>query len=93
MRLTPQELQAIKTVVGRRDPAARIYLFGSRTDDSRRGGDIDLLILSSILSDCDRRPLRVELFEQLGEQKIDLLIAKNLSRPFIRIAYSQGVLL
>jgi len=93
MRITTKEHQAIKDVIHQLDPRAKIYLFGSRIDDHSRGGDIDLLILSEVITDLDRRNLRVELFDRLGEQKIDLIIAKDLSRAFVRIAYNQGLLL
>ena len=43
MKLTPEQAQAIRqcihTHMGKH---ARIWLFGSRVDDSRRGGDVDL---------------------------------------------------
>jgi len=44
MRLSKTEQQIIKDAVLSIDPQARIYLFGSRADDTKRGGDIDLLI-------------------------------------------------
>lgn len=93
MRLSSQELRAIKEVVAALDPTAKVYLFGSRVDDKKTGGDIDLLILSEVISEHDRRDIRVKLFEQIGEQKLDLLIAADTSKPFVRIALSQGVLL
>jgi len=75
------------------DPAAQVYLFGSRTDLHKRGGDIDLLILSSLITEKDRRGLKLKLYDKLGEQKIDLLITSDTSEPFVRIALEQGVLL
>lgn len=93
MRITGPQHLAIKEVITRFDPEAKIYLFGSRVNDNDRGGDIDLLILSEIITEKDRRLLRVELFERLGEQKLDLVIAKDLSTPFVRIAYDKGILL
>ena len=69
-----------------------IYL-APRVNDNSRGGDIDLLILSDVITEQHRREIRVELFERLGEQKLDLIIAKDLTQPFVRIAYNQGQLL
>lgn len=91
MRLSSHEQQAIKEIIAELDPKAKVYLFGSRTDDSSRGGDIDLLILSKIISDRDRRDIRLKLFDRIGEQKIDLVIAKDTSKPFVKIAYLQGI--
>jgi predicted nucleotidyltransferase len=55
----------------------KVRLFGSRIDDWRRGGDIDLLIetaagLPSPL-DAELR-FRIELKERLGDQKIDVVL-------------------
>jgi len=53
---------------------AKVYLFGSRTDDNKKGGDIDILILSKErLSISDLSKLRIELYKKIGEQKIDLV--------------------
>jgi predicted nucleotidyltransferase len=58
-----------------------IYLFGSRLDGTARGGDIDLLVESSVaLSAQDlvdkRMRFIAQLYLQLGEQRIDVVIAK-----------------
>ena len=43
MRLTQRQIQAIKQVAAEVFGCnAKTYLFGSRVDDSQRGGDIDL---------------------------------------------------
>ena len=45
MRLTPWERSTIRdTVRAVVDEHARVRLFGSGTEDSARGGDIDLLV-------------------------------------------------
>ena len=46
MRLTDREISALRSAL-RDEPVERVFLFGSRTDDSRRGGDIDILVYSS----------------------------------------------
>ena len=47
MRLTSTEANAIKHCIEIIDNQAEVYLFGSRTDDQKKGGDIDLLIISN----------------------------------------------
>lgn len=68
-------VQSVKSCFG---PEARVKLFGSRTDDGRRGGDIDLLITTDMedVNDIVRAEMRcqVQLQQALGEQKIDMLI-------------------
>jgi predicted nucleotidyltransferase len=93
MRLSETERKSIKDVIFALDPSAEIYLFGSRADDSKKGGDIDLLILSTVITEKHRRDIKLKLYDALGEQKIDLLIASDTSEPFVRIALESGVLL
>ena len=97
MRLSPDQQAAIRTtataVFGER---AEIWLFGSRANDSKHGGDIDLLIrpspqASDKLFDRKIRFL-VQLERQLGERKIDLVIeTPNDTRPIVAIAHATGV--
>jgi predicted nucleotidyltransferase len=91
VRLSPTEIQAIKRAVLALDSQSQIYLFGSRVDVTKRGGDIDLLILSATLQYEDKLRIKKQLFEQLEEQKIDIVIAQDTSDPFVRIALQQGV--
>jgi predicted nucleotidyltransferase len=93
MRLSKEEVKAIKEVVSREDKAADIYLFGSRVHDDKKGGDIDLLIFSDVLSQKDTSKIKHTLWDIIGEQKIDIIIAKDDSHPFTKIALKEGVLL
>lgn len=74
MRLTPREIECIKTPVFRLDPRAKIFLYGSRAQDHLKGGDIDLLIISDQLKFKDQLTLITEILMQIGEQKLDLTI-------------------
>ena len=91
MRLTRQEVETIKGAIKQLDTEAKIYLFGSRVDDAKRGGDIDLLILSNILTFSDKIKIKVKIFEKMEEQKIDIIIAQDDSDPFVKIALETGI--
>ena len=91
MRLSDTDIMAIKKAVGQFDDTARIFLFGSRVDDYKKGGDIDLLVLSDTIGRMEKRKIKFCMADSLGEQKIDLLVAADLSDPFVRIAKGQGV--
>jgi predicted nucleotidyltransferase len=91
MRLSKQEQSAIVTAIHARDQQAEIYLHGSRAEVNKRGGDIDLLIFSQILGESDKRQIRWAICEIIGEQKIDIVIAKDTSSPFVRIALAKGI--
>ena len=93
MRLSAHEINSIKDTIKSVDQNARIYLFGSRVDNKKRGGDIDLLIFSQKLKEEDRFRIKRDLWEQIGEQKIDIIIARDESDPFTRIALRGAVLL
>lgn len=77
---------------------ARVLLFGSRTRDSDRGGNIDLLVE---LSQPVQRPawlaarLEAVLMRRLGERKNDVLLAApNLAEQAIhRVARAEGLAL
>lgn len=80
MRLNNKEIEAIKEVT--KDifgENATISLFGSRTDNNKKGGDIDLFIqCKSQISREELYQLKIKFLVQLkkiiGDQKIDVLI-------------------
>ena len=88
MRLKEIEIEAIKTAVKKYDGNAEIYLFGSRTDDTKKGGDIDILIISEKLKNKEIRKIRLEIFDLIGEQKIGIVTAQAINSAFIEYAYS-----
>lgn len=99
MRLTPAQVQSIKqaahAVLGE---DARVILFGSRADDSRRGGDIDLLFETGqrvAQRSQTLNALYVALIRRLGERKLDILLkdAATPDAPVLRVARETGVLL
>ena len=45
MRLTQEEIKKIKEVIFKIFGKSRIYVFGSRTDDKAKGGDIDIFVI------------------------------------------------
>lgn len=86
MRLTDYQIDRILSIArGIYGDAVRIYLFGSRINDEKRGGDIDLLIETddfqlTTLDNKIKYLSRLKL--AIGDQKIDLVYLKNLdSRP------------
>jgi len=46
MRLTQSEITLIKDTIKKYINDAKIYIFGSRLDDSKKGGDIDIFIIT-----------------------------------------------
>ena len=74
MRLTHEEVETLKSSLYRISDDAKIYLFGSRVDDSKRGGDIDILILSDKLNRKNIRKIRLDFFNKFGEQKLDIVL-------------------
>lgn len=101
MRLTPHERQVIQQAANDCFGSQTVVrLFGSRTDDTRRGGDIDLLIDTPLTDPAliAQAHLRfvAKLYTQLGEQKIDVLIdypSRQVDLPIYQVAREQGVLL
>jgi predicted nucleotidyltransferase len=76
---------------------ANIWLFGSRCDDTKKGGDIDLYIETDLEIGTVNAKLGFlgVLQDALGEQKIDILV-RSRSKPMTaiqEIAKDSGILL
>lgn len=80
MRLTPFERQTIReTARSHFGENCAAYLFGSRTRDDLRGGDIDLLIETGFNEPVEyakKLAFRSHLKSRIGDQKIDVLFTR-----------------
>ena len=100
MRLKAEEISIIRRSVAEVFGSdASVLLFGSRVDDRKRGGDIDLFLETRLpMDERLRRRFRLLclLQQRLGEQKIDLLLANpddpvDANRLIVREAQTTGV--
>jgi predicted nucleotidyltransferase len=91
MRISNYEKNAIVKSIKNADETAKIWLFGSRADDTKKGGDIDIAILSDKISRIQKYYIRYAIEEEIGLQKIDIIISKDFTKPFFSYAVSQGV--
>ena len=96
MRLSRESITEIADAAKEFFPGARVVLFGSRLDDTRKGGDIDLLI-ESPLSPADAVAARwqflARLTRRLGERTIDVVLpmGEDDHRPVLQQARKTGV--
>ena len=93
MRISEHEKNVIIEAVQSADPAARVWLFGSRTDDNKKGGDIDIGILSSKVDVMEEIEIRQKIGDKIGEQKIDLVVSKDGQQAFFSHIVTKGILL
>ncbi len=93
MRLSADKAAFIKSGLLEIDPEASISLFGSRTDDQARGGDIDILVLTSKKIPWHKiRSFKIAFYKRCGWQKIDIVnFTHNEENVFKSIASEQAV--
>ena len=94
MRVTPQQtsiiVQTARSVAGQ---DAEVWLFGSRLNDSSRGGDVDLLIESKQPATIlQRARIKVEL-EQMLQLPVDVIATGRTTQdsPFVAIARANAI--
>ena len=82
MRLKEHEITVIKNAVKNSfGPDSKITLFGSRINDSKKGGDIDLLVETDENNrEAFTKKIKAitEIQMKLGEQKIDMIVTDNI---------------
>ncbi len=69
MRLKKSEIELIKETIHKYIQDAVIYIFGSRLDDKKRGGDVDIFIVAN---------RKVDL---LSKSKIRFFLEEKLYKP------------
>ena len=93
MRLTPDQTRIILSCVHQQFGAdAQVKLFGSRLDDSLRGGDVDLLVETTAAPTLHQRALATMALERALNLPVDI-VAVQRGHPgsaFARIARGQA---
>ena len=85
MRLSERLRALIKSGIAHSFGDIEVYLFGSRTDDSLRGGDIDLAVKTDLPHALFRRK-KAEFFAYLIRRGYDLkidLVQYNRDNPLL----------
>lgn len=97
MRLSNHEIASIKTLATEIfGEGTQIVLFGSRADDAKKGGDIDLLIDHSNKQNLTLQKkikFLVRLKDKIGDQKIDVVLNKDDKKSIVQSALKTGVVL
>lgn len=84
MRLNEFQIEAINKLAKKHfGEEATVYLFGSRTDEDKKGGDIDLFITNK-----DEKRLNIEakvrflaeIKTKIGNRKIDVVFDNDFTR-------------
>lgn len=99
MRLTQHQIEVLKCVADEVFGSdSRLVLFGSRVDDNLSGGDIDLYVTGFNQSIEQRLAAKlsflVQVKQQIGEQRIDIIFAPLPEQPVLpihRIAEKTGL--
>lgn len=96
MRLKLRDIDALKTAA--RDTFgndAQVRLYGSRVDDSLRGGDIDIIIETAPVENDWQATGRFldRLFTMIDEQRVDVVLAQRGKPlpPFVRMVLPDSV--
>ena len=103
MRLSTDQIKAIRqAATAAFGQGTSVWLFGSRVDDSKKGGDIDLLVspISHLESGAEvqqqgfmQKIKMLTLLERLlGERKVDIVVEQPQDkRPIVAVAYKTGI--
>ena len=81
MRLNSKEIKIIKENTQKIFGKSKIILFGSRIDDEKVGGDIDLCIIPENKEDLFIKKLRLKaILEDLLFKPVDIVVARDENR-------------
>lgn len=93
MRLSEFEIKAIVESFYSNFKIGNIYLFGSRADDTQKGGDIDLYIDTQDSHNLLEKKLQMlrDIKSKIGEQKIDVIISSDKKKAIEVEALNKGI--
>lgn len=93
MRLSPAQIDTIRKTAHRNFGVdASVWLFGSRVDDSKRGGDVDLYVEATHrITLLSALRCKIALEDNL-DLAVDLVVKEpGQEKPIYKLAKAQGV--
>lgn len=96
MRIKNQEINIIKRNILKYIQDAKIMLFGSRVDDTKKGGDIDIYIeTQSNITLKQKLRILADIEIQGVDRKVDLLFKTPSSKEqnIFKTIYKEGIVL
>lgn len=93
MRLSIKYQETIKKYFNDIFNEGDVYLFGSRVDDAKKGGDIDLYLVVNEHTNLFVKKLKflAKLKRELGDQKIDIVFNEDENRLIEKEAKQWGI--
>jgi len=81
MRLDKKDREIIVSTIEKIFGKVKVYLFGSRLDDCKKGGDIDLFIVSEERSNLLEKKIRaLSKLERTLHKPVDIVLHKDFDR-------------
>ena len=81
MRLDKKDIEIIVNTIEHIFGKVKVYLFGSRLDDHKKGGDIDLFIVSEGRSNLFEKKIKtLSKLERTLHKPIDIVLHKDFDR-------------
>ena len=96
MRLSNEDIKIIKKVAREVYPGSPIWLFGSRVDDNKKGGDVDLFVETNQPNSIEEEiKFLTKLQRARIERKVDLIVKSPNSnhRSIFDTAKQTGIIL
>jgi len=93
MRLSAKYKEVILKYFNQFFKNGEIYLFGSRVDDTKKGGDIDLYLVLQEHTNLFEKKIKFlsRIKRELGEQKIDIVFNTDNTRLIEKEAIQWGI--
>jgi len=93
LRLSDKEIEIIKTTIHDIFGEATIYLFGSRLNPNKKGGDIDLFVIAKDKSNLLQKKIKaLSKLERALHKPVDIVLHRDFNREIEQEALKGKIL-
>ncbi len=81
VRLKEEEIEIIKKLAGEIFGNCEVYVFGSRTDLKKKGGDIDIFVIPQDKRNLFKKKIKLSAkLERILGKPVDVVVSRNRER-------------